>query len=525
MRYFNNRFTLLITAFTVLLVGLYACDKPPFGEGEPPNPNELPTAELTNVPVEGDTLFANVTLHWDGGDNDGFVDNYVWQYETINPETGETMSTTPQNGWNETGSTSLTITFNSPQPLNRQIFRVRAIDNKEDSSLVDSASTKTFYTEQTVPPTINIAQPENGAEKFFRNEATDWFPGILLTYEGEDEDGEIIEYGWKVGTDDEDYHWTSDTSVTIPPEEFGSQSEAQIIVKAKDDTNLDSEDPDTVTISLVRPTFDKKVLIIDETNEQDFQRSGGQVSNYDDEDVDSLYRAWVDLPSSEYDEWDYVDEQDIPSLEVLGQYQMIFWHGDNWYGSSNDAHSIGNHRETLSEYMSVGGDFIMSGWKMLKSLRPGASYSTPGSDDYPYTYAEEDFEREYLHIQSAGGSGSGPPGEMVGANGIGEYPDITIDSSKVDGYPVTFYDNIIDVNIIEDAAGFTSPIFTFECRAECGTPQLRGKYIAVRYFGTSFDAVVFGFPIFFMQEEDAEQIVDQILTNMGYRDQEKKTMR
>ncbi len=516
MKYFNHRYSLIVTAVFFLVVGLYACDQPPFGGTEGADDNTIPETTMANVPVEGDTLFANVTLHWDGGDNDGFVEYYEWRYATIDPQSGDTLQST---GWDSTENTSLTITFSSPLPFNKQIFWVRAVDNKRDKG---DAVSKTFFTEQTIPPQVEIERPSNNTKRFYLEQATDWFQGIEVEFTGEDDDGVVEEFGWAV--DGGDYNWipSSDTIVTIPPEAFGSEGDHTIILNGRDDTDLTSDDPDTINVTLIKPTFDKGILVIDETQESDFQRSGGEVSQYDDSDVDSMYSSWIE--PTEHTNWDFGDDG-MPDREVLGQYKMVFWHGDNWYGSSADAHKIGNHKQILSEYMNVGGDFIMSGWKMLKSLRPTASY--------PYTFQEGDFELDYLHIRTANQSGANPPGDMVGGNGVGDYdtnpnqalPDITIDSSKVGGYPVSFYSNMVDVNLVDDAAGFTSPIYTFECRSDCGDPNLRGKTIGIRYFGTSFDAVVFGFPIFFMKEEDAETIIDQILTNMGYRDEPERTIR
>ena len=35
------------------------------------NDNIFPTTTLTNTPVNDDTVFALITMHWDGGDDDG----------------------------------------------------------------------------------------------------------------------------------------------------------------------------------------------------------------------------------------------------------------------------------------------------------------------------------------------------------------------------------------------------------------------------------------------------------------------
>ncbi len=492
-----------IAIFTlfVLTTFLYACDNPLFKEPGKATPNKPPETTMVEVPVEGDTLFANVTLHWDGGDPDGFPQYYQWSYITLNPQTGDTLNKTE---WFDTEKTSQTITFTSPLSINKQIFRVRAVDNKGEPD--PTPATRSFFTEQTIPPKVNFIEPSNNASRFYLDQQTDWYTGLKIAYQGNDEDGEILEYGWAVN--DDNFTWTSDTTVVIPPSEFGNAGDHIIRLTARDDTDLQATDPDTLHISLVKPTFDKGILIIDETQEDKFK---GNAASYTDHQIDSMYSSWIS-PNS-HDSWDLRDKNDIPSREVLGQYKMIFWHADNWYSSSSDAHRLRFYTDVISEYMNVGGDFIMSGWKILKSLRPNV--------EYPATFQEGSFERDYLHIQRADISGISIPGDFVGANGVGEnFTDVRVDSTKTEGW-FPNNGNMVDITTIPEPGGFTSPIYAYECKMDCDNRDYVGQPVGLRYLGTSYDAIMLGFPLFFLHEDHAETAIDEILTNMEYREPNK----
>lgn len=482
----KNR-TIKFSAVFVLLLGIsISCDT--VFDPNPPNQNEPPETTIANNPVEGDTLFALVTLHWDGGDEDGFVENYEYRYTTIDPETGDSTVTE----WKTTEETSLTITFSSPNPINKQRFQVRSVDDK---GMPDKKpAEKVFYTEQTSPPKVEIATPQSEEMHYYLNETTDWYSGIHLTFSGSDEDGQIVEYGWAV--DDNEFTWTADTSVFIGPQNFGSSGEHIIRLTAKDDTELESVNPDTVTVELIEPSFSKDVLIVDETRDSELP------GNVTDTEVDSFYTA---VFGSE-NEWDYF-EKGMPPKDVISQYNLVIWHADNNWRNAGDAHNLVDHTDEVSSYMNVGGDFIMSGWRVLKSFVPEANF--------PRTFEPGSFVNDYLHIQTANETPN-LPGDFAGANGSSSgFRDVSVDSSKVSGFPYSGY--LTQVNLITDRAGFTDNIYTYRPQpGQDAMSEFRGETVGVRYYGTSFNAVVLGFPIYLLEDEDAHILAEDVLTSMGY---------
>jgi len=464
-----------------------------------PNPNIPPTTTIANIPVEGDTIFALVKLQWDGGDDDGYVIGYEWKYQTTYSSTGQSVSTE----WKFTPETSLTIAFNSSDSLgNRQEFQIRAIDNNKTAD--PTPEMKTFYTTQTVAPEVTIITPAAHSEYFIAEEITDWYYGIPLVFSGYDEDGDIVEFGWSV--DGGEFNWTADTSLYITPDHFNTPLNGQHTIKviARDNTNIVSLEGFAVTVNLVKATFEKDILIIDETIEREFPPSAAAT----DAQVDSFYAAIFGVPDPD-DVWDYeyyyLRGKPLPPLSKLGQYKMVIWHADN--RPTTEPHKLADHVDYFKGYMNIGGDFIMSGWRILKSFAWDRAF--------PTTFEDTSFVAEYLHILAADET----PyylGDCIGALGIfGDFSDIEVDAEKLQGNP--FRGKLVQINTIQRAGGFTDILYRYRNEAGSTFPTFAGQSIGLLYTGTVFDAVILGFPIYFIKSEHAEIMADEMLRMLGYR--------
>ena len=271
-----NKGLFVVISLVVIVGALFiSCEK----ELSKPSPNKPPNTTLANIPVEGDTLFALVTLHWDGEDDDGFIEAYEYRYITRHIFAGDSVI----HDWVRTEETSVTIPFESSDKLNRQRFQVRAVDNMGD---VDpSPAERIFYTVQTIYPETEIVFPEKENQKFFVIDGvTDWWQGIRLSFTAKDKDGEVVEYAWAV--DSSEWHWTSDTTVLIGPEFFNPlDGKHKLKVTSRDNTNLVDPVGDSIHVILIRPTWERDILIVDETDESKFPTG----MHYKDADVDSFY--------------------------------------------------------------------------------------------------------------------------------------------------------------------------------------------------------------------------------------------
>lgn len=457
----------------------------------PKSPNLAPNTTLANIPVADDTIFALATLHWDGEDNDGYVAAYEYRYITNHVFFGDSVV----QPWQRTDKTSLTIAFESSDEINYQRFQIRSVDDKGD---VDpTPAEKRFYTYQTTFPITTLLSPVPEQQFFIIDAVTDWWTGIPITFIAEDIDfnGEIVEYAWAV--DDGEWNWTQDTTVYIGPEYFEPlEGEHTIRVTSRDNTNLVDPVGASAVIKTIKPSRDRKILIIDETIESSFPF--GVLAT--DADVDQYY---AEIFGSPY-QWDF-SEKGMPPKDTLSRYEMIIWHADNTFSNPTDAHQLSQNIDAVMDYLNTGGDIIMSGWRILKSFEP----VTP----FPMTFPEGTFIHDYLHINIVDETVAMP--DFIGATGVDEYSDIRVDSVKLaNAFP--YFGKLDQINIVPSRAGFTEAIYTYKNENDSNLWEYRGRPCGLRYFGTSFDAVVFGFPIFFINKEDALVLGQEILHSLGY---------
>lgn len=481
----SNKFLNLLCVS--LLIFFQSCER----ATSPENPNLAPNTTLANIPVEDDTLFALITMHWDGEDNDGYIAKYQYRYTTHHLVMQDSVAFE----WQETKETSLVIPFESSDLLNYQVFQVRAVDNFGE--IDPTPAIRKFYTKQTFEPETEILYPANNQIFFAIEQATDWWQGIKLTLTARDRDleGGIVEYAWAV--DDGEWNWTNDTTLFIGSEFFTPlEGSHKIKVTSRDNTNLIDPVGDVVTVKLIKPSFEKRILIVDETLESKFPL--GVIAN--DDSVDNFYEELFNPD----DHWDFEDKG-MPGKEVLGQYQLLIWHADNAFTSDLDPHKLAEHIDDIMDYLNVGGDFIMSGWRILKSFAP--------RERFPKTFQPGTFIHDYLHINTADETPL-VPSDFTGAVSFSGFSRIRVDSLKLaEAFP--YMGKLSQINIIPSPAGFTTRIYIYDNAAD-GLVEPRGHACGLRYYGTSFDAVVFGFPIYFIRKKDARILAEEILESLGY---------
>lgn len=472
---------------------LMTCERPT----SPPNPNAPPDTRLANIPKDNDTVFALMTLSWSGGDLDGFIARYQYRYFTYHlaPGTNNTWVLFDSTNWADTIGTSVIIAFNSTENTNRQRFLVRAIDN--DGGADPTPAEKMLYTTRTTPPTTRIVSPTQNGIVLAVDHVTDWWSGVLLTFKATDPTmgGKVVEYAWSV--DGSPWNWGEDTAVYIPPNRFKPPLDGMHLIKVTSRNNTNLVDPvgDSASVRLMIPPFDKKVLIIDETDEfnNPFITLGIQDSTVD--------RFYADVfPGS--DSWDF-KKSGMPPREVLGHYKLVVWHADDVPAATPHKISDPNNIAVFTDYLKVGGKFLMSGWRILKSF---AYY-----DNFPFTFQRGTFVYDYLHIYTV--DETQIIGDCLGGQGTpGAFSDFRADSVRLAFFP---YDGkLAQVNLITKMAGFTDVLYSYVNLSNSPFVKYRGRAIALRYYGTVFDAVVLGFPMYFIRKDDAKVMAGEILQSL-----------
>jgi hypothetical protein len=462
----------------------------------PPNPNQPPQTRLANIPQDGATVFALVALHWDAGDYDGYIVKYQYRYFTYH-RVGLSPNWTifDSTAWKDTTGTTVTIPFNSTDSLNKQIFYVRAIDN--DGNVDPNPAQKILYTTRTAPPITTLLFPVKNAPVLATQQITDWWGGVGIAFTAHDQakEGGISQYAWSVDTGP--WHWLTDTSLFIPPSAFAPPLNGThtIRVTSRNTTNLVDPVGDSSVVSVIVPSFSKKVLIIHETDEYNlpFVTLGVTTAQ-----VDSFY-AQV-FPGA--DVWNF-KAQGMPPRDVLANYKLLVWHADDVPVSKPHKISDAANIAIFTDYLKVGGKFLMSGWRILKSF----AYTS----NFPHAFPPGTFVHDYLHIYAV--DESDVEGDCIGGEGKGTFSDFKVDSTKLPMFP--YSGKLSWVNLVTKTAGFTEGLYNYVNRDDSQYPMYRGRAIAVRYYGTVYDAIVLGFPMYFIRTDDAKVMAQQILQSLN----------
>lgn len=481
-----------VALVSILIIAVGSCSRPT----EPAHANNPPDTKLANIPKDNDTVFALVTLYWDGGDYDGFIKGYQYRYFTYHllPGTGQWVPF-DSTSWKDTTGSSVTIPFNSTDSLNRQEFYVRAMDN--DGNVDPTPAKKILTTTRTAPPITKLFAPAKNAKVLVSQQVTDWWPGVTISFNAKDQakEGAIVAYAWSV--DDGPYTWMTDTTISLPPSAFKAPLNGphKIKVTSRNNTNLVDPVGDSSDVTLIVPTFEKKILIIDETDEFNSPFVTMKVS---DATVDSFY-ARV-FPGS--DSWDF-KAKGMPPRDVLAQYKLLVWQADDVPVSRPHKISDPANIAVFTDYLKVGGKFLMSGWRILKSF---AYYQ-----NFPYTFPPGTFVYDYLHIYTV--DETDVVGDCLGGKGkTGITTDFAVDSVKL---AISPYNGKLGwVNLITKPAGFTDNLYAYKNLDNSTYTSYRGRPMALRYYGTVYDAVVLGFPMYFIVESDAKVMAQQILANL-----------
>ncbi len=232
-------------------------------------------------------------------------------------------------------------------------------------------------------------------------------------------------------------------------------------------------------------TLDHGILLVDET------RNGtGQRGSPTDAQQDAFYHFM--LQGARYTDWD-ATQQGVPLAADVGPYSTIVWHADDYQEQLVYPAVSG-----LANYLSNGGKLWMVGWKPIYGLMNRLG-------NYPYTFASGQFPYDHLHLSR---STESQIQDFIGATGQGGYPSLSVDSLKVFA---SWQGKLpyIDAIFPRDA----DTVFTFVSAS--GDTNFQGKPVGVRWLRDPGRVVFFGFPFYFMKDQEARQVAIKVLQDLG----------
>jgi hypothetical protein len=231
-------------------------------------------------------------------------------------------------------------------------------------------------------------------------------------------------------------------------------------------------------------TLDQGVLLVDETNNWtsgSFPRDAQQ---------DSFYEYI--LSDYKHQPYDYGTATQKPILADLGPYSAVVWLADDYVtmlasGAMNDIRS----------YLGYGGKVWFAGWKPSQNIR--------NSTLYPDSFETGEVMYDCFGIGKVELSGSSDSvKQLIGLSG---YPDIAVDTLK---YPSSVWGKTFrSVEAVVPAGEFDT-IYSIDLKNNGSA--FEGRACAVRDSGR---VVYFGFPVYFMDREDARLAAQRVMAEFG----------
>jgi hypothetical protein len=387
--------------------------------------------------------------------------------------------------------------FNSAQPANfLQTPYLTMMADADDvvDELIEENNTKATLIVR--PP--QILAPADSQQLLVVSDTTSNWPGIPLRFTPANVVNAIIEYAWSV--DGGTWNWTSDTALFLHPNEFAPPLTGEHLIRVTWGINQQVIDPrgDSIRVFLAEATFENPVLIIDETDESNFPFGvfpPGTPNAAKDDSVDNFYTDVFGYSSS----WDYQSDG-FPPLETIGQHQLIIWHGDD--RPVTTGHQFPLYVDVFESYLNIGGDLILSGWRMLKSFN--------WNQNFPVTYPEGSFVRDYLQIVE-GDESPIAPSDFTAAAGVSPFSSVSVDSLKLLEFP--YFGKLANVNVIRERGSSADSIYTYIGELS----NFNGVPCGVWHQSSAYNVVFLGFPIFFLQKDDAQTLGAEILQALGYQ--------
>lgn len=230
-------------------------------------------------------------------------------------------------------------------------------------------------------------------------------------------------------------------------------------------------------------TLDHGILLVDET------RNGtGQPGNPSDAQQDAFYHAA--LRGYTFTDWDVATDS-VPLAGDVGPYSTIVWHADDY-----SQQEIRPALPGLANYLALGGRLWLVGWKPVVALM--------GSGTYPFTFSAGQFPFDYLHLAAAQQS---VLRDFIGASGLAGYPGVTVDSAKA---TPSLHGRLpcVDALLPRDA----ETVLTFN---SFSGDTFQGKPVGVRWLAEPGRIVFFGFPFYYMKEDEARLVALKVLDDLG----------
>jgi hypothetical protein len=521
---------LVLAAALLTLAVLSGCD--PYKVEGNRIENLPPTISWAFVPQDSMAHSANPLLKWFGLDGDGQVIDY--QYVVLLEEEVETygginqiVSDFPDSiEWISLGNiTSAVIPLYASEDTSEyvdQFVFLRCLDDSDAYSEIIYL----FLSRNNHPPTCAVMVPED--PQWCLPDTNEFWHGINVSWSGHDS----LDYEFPP-----DFIWhvrlygpfssVPDSSDTLAQYLYGVAVDPQTGVDTVTFTSISIDDLETGWYILYAKNFDdahvasipalgffevyepnwirhpdetKDILIV---NQSRYLPLVGNLPMGWEDSVRIFYENVLADAGFTEDQWDWTDDQTL-THSMLYNYRMVIVDDIDWNGN------ITGVEDELSLYLDVGGKLWVTGRFSFSNVSNQTGRVDYGLDDedhpLPYTYMGLSFA--YF-----------PPSSLTFAEFKGArqivtgFPNLSVDTLKIQGLhsPGDFDYALPRVEYLSKRIE-AQTLFLFEAIDPYSPGTFHGFPVAIRNETATFKTSYFSFPLFFIQYNQASQVVDQMLT-------------
>jgi hypothetical protein len=373
--------------------------------------NQPPTVRFVNVPVNGDTFNYAPIVYWMGDDPDGFVEYYSYIDDTTaasrNDPVGFIQNVDPARWVDTVGTQAIIYLLTSEGDTTEHTFFIRSTDDDGAHSVFNPAQhIRTYYRTNQAPNTPVIKWEEWPDDSF---STTNVMPDTLFCIDSTTSNWGGIGFIWKSNDPDDrelniiplqftyilvdedsnivqrwslaDTTYEDTKNLTVYDLDTGWYT---LYVWCRDDGFTVCHSPGHISFYVIRPEFDRHILMYDETPDE--YGTIQTIGNYNGLLVDQYY---LDILQQVHD----AESQLVPDARfVLDSTDVMFFHNSNpnnyhplpydlihhyklviMYSEnrvpSRDAFpdQITYRSKIFSDYMNIGGNVWIIGRRLLLS--------------------------------------------------------------------------------------------------------------------------------------------------------------
>ncbi len=266
-------------------------------------------------------------------------------------------------------------------------------------------------------------------------------------------------------------------------------------IKARDRDG--NESPVSTALRGQLATHDRGILIIDATKD-----GAARPLQPSDEQVDTFYESILQgfNLAAQWDALDSAQTQLAVTDADMGIYSTVIVHSE----VSLPSRAISNDTLAVKKYLQNGGRLLLTGWGLIDNISGKAGLSK--------TFKAGEFVYDDLKIATAR-IGSGSDRDFKGADAVAaNYPSVTLDPAKA---PL-FNNNLLAMEILPTFASGAPAQTLYTYRSSAQPPStFHGQPVAFRQISNEPKFIVLDFPLYFLLEVEAAEVIRQALLDLG----------